>query len=57
MEAVRSCETAVSTYHHYLLHEAVFLEKLTGSQLGKKFPAFYITRKLMTAFNYYHTQY
>ena len=28
----------------------VFLEKLTGSQLVKKFPAFYGTQKIITAF-------
>ena len=28
----------------------VLLEKLTGSQLVKKFPAFYGTRKFITAF-------
>ena len=35
----------------YLLHGArVLLEKLTGSQLVKKFPAFYGTRRFITAF-------
>jgi len=34
----------------YLLHGAVLLEKLTGSQLVKKFPAFYGTRKFITVF-------
>jgi 1-aminocyclopropane-1-carboxylate deaminase/D-cysteine desulfhydrase-like pyridoxal-dependent ACC family enzyme len=29
----------------YLLHGAVLLEKLTGLQLVKKFPAFYGTRR------------
>ena len=33
----------------YLLHAAVFLEKLTGLQLVKKFPAFYGTRRFITA--------
>jgi len=35
----------------YLLHAArFFLEKPTGSQLVKKFPAFYVTQSFMTAF-------
>jgi len=35
----------------YLLHGAeYFLKKLTGSQLVKKFPAFYGTRRFITAF-------
>ena len=34
----------------YLLHAAVLLDKLTGSQLVKKFPAFYGTRRFNTAF-------
>jgi len=46
------------TFHHlaYLFAclltpwSRVLLEKLTGSQLLKKFPAFYRTRKLITAF-------
>jgi len=29
---------------------SVFLEKLTGSQLVKKFPAFHGTRRFITAF-------
>ena len=33
----------------YLLHGAVFLEKLTGLQLVKKFPAFHGTRRFITA--------
>jgi len=45
--------------HTYLLHYlltylltpwSTVLEKLTGSQLVKKFPAFYGTRKFITAF-------
>jgi hypothetical protein len=36
-------------YLTYLLHGAV-IEKLTGSQLVKKFPAFYGTRMFITAF-------
>jgi hypothetical protein len=32
----------------------VLLEKLTGSQLVKKFPAFYETRKFVTAFTRVH---
>jgi hypothetical protein len=43
------------TYLLYLLYlltpqSRVVLEKLTGSQLVKKFPAFYGTRKFITAF-------
>jgi hypothetical protein len=36
----------------YLLHGAALLEKLTGMQIlvVKKFPAFYGTRRLITAF-------
>jgi hypothetical protein len=34
----------------YSLHAAVFLEKLTGFQLVKKFSAFYGTRRFITAF-------
>ena len=33
----------------YLLHGAVLLEKLTGLQLVKKFPAFHRTRRFITA--------
>jgi len=32
------------------MQQSVLLEKLTGSQLVKKFPAFYGTRKFITAF-------
>jgi len=41
-----------SVYFHYLLTpwSRVLLEKLTGSQLVKKFPAFYGTRRFITAF-------
>ena len=34
---------------YYLLHGAVLLEKLTGLQLAKKFPAFHGTRRFITA--------
>jgi hypothetical protein len=34
----------------YLLQPAAFLKKLTGSQLVKKFPAFYGTRRFITVF-------
>jgi hypothetical protein len=34
----------------YLLHGAVLLEKLTGLQLVKKFPAMYGTQRFITAF-------
>ena len=45
----RDAPTAVLTY---LLssRSTVLLEKLTGSQLVKKFPAFYGTRTFITAF-------
>jgi hypothetical protein len=36
--------------HTYSLHGAVPLEKLTGSQLVKKFPTFYRNRRFITAF-------
>jgi hypothetical protein len=36
--------------HTYVLHGAILLEKLTGSQLVKKFPAFRGTRMFITAF-------
>ena len=35
---------------YYFLHAVVFLEKLTGSQQVKKFPAFHGTRRSITAF-------
>jgi hypothetical protein len=38
------------TYLTYSLHEARVLEKLTGLQLVKKFPAFYGTRMFIAAF-------
>ena len=39
-----------STFHTYLLHSAgSLLEKLTGLQLVKKFPAFHGTRRFITA--------
>jgi len=34
----------------YLLHRTVLLEKLTNSQLVKKFPAFYGTQRFITTF-------
>jgi hypothetical protein len=34
----------------YSIHGAVLLEKLTGSQLVKKFPTFYGTQMFITAF-------
>ena len=37
-----------STVLTYLLHGAVLLEKLTGLQLVKKFPAFHGTRRFIT---------
>ena len=36
-------------YYYYLLHRTVILETLTGSQPVKKFPAFYGTRRFITA--------
>jgi hypothetical protein len=41
--------TIYTTRFNYLLHGAV-LEKLTGSQLVKKYPTFYGTRKFITSF-------
>jgi len=40
------------SYYYYLLTpwSIVLLEKLTGFQLAKKFPAFYGTRRFITAF-------
>ena len=38
----------------YLHHAAVFLEKLTGSQLVNKFPAFYGTQNFITTFKNAH---
>jgi hypothetical protein len=38
----------------YILHGAVLLEKLTRSQLVKKFPSFYGTRRFITAFRNVH---
>ena len=45
---VTSVHTADTTLT-YLLHGAVLLEKLTGLQLVKKFPAFYGTQRFITA--------
>ena len=39
-----------STSYLLILWNRAFLEKLTGSQLVKKFPAFYGTRRFITAF-------
>jgi len=35
---------------HYLLHAAVLIKKLAGSQLVKKFHTFYGTQKFIAAF-------
>jgi hypothetical protein len=44
-------DTLVHTYLiTYLLHGAVLLEKPIGSQLVKKFPTFYGTRRFITTF-------
>jgi hypothetical protein len=44
-KARQNIHTCLITYLvTYLLRAAVFLEKLTGSQLVKEFPAFYGTR-------------
>ena len=40
----------IYTYVLHTLWSRVFLEKLTGSQLAKKFPALYWTRRFITAF-------
>jgi hypothetical protein len=48
---VISCRTmAYMTYYLLTLWARVLLEKLTGFQLVKKFPAFYGTRRFITAF-------
>jgi len=39
-----------SLTHSLTPHTTILLEKLTGSQLVKKFPAFYGTRSFITAF-------
>ena len=44
------CTNILTYFLTYLLHEAVLLEKLTGFQLVKKFPAFYGTRRFITTF-------
>ena len=44
------CETAVRITYLLPPQSRVLLEKLTGSQLVKKFPEFYGTRKFITAF-------
>jgi hypothetical protein len=47
-----SASVSVPSYLTYLLTpwSRVLLEKLTSSQLAKKFPAFYGTRRFITAF-------
>jgi len=49
---VNTCQTAVSSKRKALFApwNRVLLEKLTVSQLVKKFPAFYGTRRFITAF-------
>jgi len=42
-------QTYLLTYL-YIPYSTVLLEKLTGLQLVKKFPAFYGTRRFITAF-------
>ena len=50
------CEEAIETFFTYLPTylptpwRSILLKKLTGSQLVKKFPAFYGTRRFITAF-------
>jgi len=45
-----SLKSRIYIYIHLLTPwSGVFLEKLTGSQLVKKFPAFYGTRRFITA--------
>ena len=41
---------SVCVYDHISTWSRVLLDKLTGSQLVKKFPAFYGTRRLITTF-------
>ena len=53
---IRASHIYVSNYIHTYMHflhtqfNTALLDKLTGSQLIKKFPAFYGTRKFITAF-------
>jgi hypothetical protein len=47
--------TFLYTYFHYITPwSRVLLEKLIGPQLVKKFPAFYGTRRFITAFTRAH---
>jgi len=59
MEAVDKDITGrqICVKHHPLLHtpwSRVLLQKLTGVKLVKKFPTFYGTRRLLTAFTNAH---
>jgi hypothetical protein len=49
---LRAIFRIISFILHYVLTtwSTVFLEKLTGYQLHKKFPSFYGTRRFITAF-------
>jgi len=52
LHVYRNCLPTTQTSLTYLLtpRSTVLLEKLTGSQLVKEFPAFYRTRRFITAF-------
>jgi hypothetical protein len=49
-----SVQTQKETIKYLTPWSRVLLEKLTGSQLVKKFPAFYGTRRFITAFTRAH---
>ena len=55
--SIRTTTHSNSRFRHSRLnyfYEAVFTDKITGSQLVKKFPAFYGTRKFIIAFTTHH---
>jgi len=49
-ELIKEGGRTICSEIHFVLHAAVLLEKLTGSLLVKKIPAFYGTRRFITAF-------
>jgi hypothetical protein len=51
---IKYVSSSLPTSGTYLLHGAVLLEKLTGSQLVKKFPTFYGTQRFITTFTKAH---
>jgi len=54
---IKHVSSSLFTSGTYLLHGAVLLEKLTGSQLVKKFPTFYGAQRLITRFTKAHHLY